>query len=146
LRHRAVHRVDQYQHRVDHRQHALDLAAEVGVPGGVDDVDAPYLARLRVGPADRGVLREDGDAAFLLDVVAVHHAIGDHGAFVQGAGLLEQLVDEGGLAVVDVGDDGDVAEAFDGHDGNGQGAPEPVEQGATIKWREPDSIPCCGAA
>ena len=30
-------------------------------------------------------------------------------------GLLEQLVDEGGLAVVDVGDDGDIAEAFDGH-------------------------------
>ena len=31
------------------------------------------------------------------------------------AGLLEQAVDEGGLAMVDVGDDGDVAEFFDGH-------------------------------
>jgi peptidyl-prolyl cis-trans isomerase B (cyclophilin B) len=33
----------------------------------------------------------------------------DHRALAQGAGLLQQLVDEGGLAVVDVGDDGDVA-------------------------------------
>jgi hypothetical protein len=38
-----VHRVDQQQHRVDHRQHALDLAAEVGVAGRIDDVDAVVL-------------------------------------------------------------------------------------------------------
>jgi hypothetical protein len=30
-----------------------------------------------------------------------------------GAGLLQQLVDEGGFAVVDVGDDGDVAKLHD---------------------------------
>ena len=30
--------------------------------------------------------------------------------FAEGAGLAQQLVDERGLAVVDVGDDGDVAE------------------------------------
>ena len=39
LGHRAFDRVDQQQHAVDHRQHALDLAAEVGVARGVDDVD-----------------------------------------------------------------------------------------------------------
>jgi len=109
LRHRAVHRVDEDQHRVDHRQHALDLAAEVGVAGGVDDVDPVAL------PGDGGVLRQDGDAAFLFLVVAVHHALGQHGAFGQGAGLLQELVDEGGLAMVDVGDDGDIAQVFDGH-------------------------------
>ena len=109
LRHRAVHRVDQDQHRIDHRQHALDLAAEVGVAGGIDDVDAIAL------PGDRGVLGQDGDAAFLFLVVAVHHALGQHGALAQRARLLQQTVDEGGLAVVDVGDDGDVAQAFDGH-------------------------------
>src|SRR5690606_13666804 len=113
LRHRAVHRVHQHQHRVDHRQHPLDLAAEVGVSGGVDDVDPPHLAVL-VGPADRRVLREDRDAALLLDVVAVHHPVRDDRTLIQGARLLEQLVNQGGLAMVDVGDDGDVAEAFDG--------------------------------
>ena len=41
------------------------------------------------------------------------------------AGLAEHRVDEGGLAVVDVGDDGDVAQvvagAGDGHGGTGDG-------------------------
>ena len=109
LRHRAVHRVDQDQHRVDHRQHALDLAAEVGVAWGVDDVDAVVL------PGDGRVLGQDRDATFLFLVVAVHRALGQHGALRKRAGLLEQAVDESGLAMVDVGDDGDVAEAFNGH-------------------------------
>src|SRR5690606_8591823 len=77
---------------------------------------------------------------------ASHRALGEHGAFGERARLLEQAVDEGGLAVVDVGDDGDVAEAFDGHDGNGQGAPELEGRARPSKWREPGSIPCCGAA
>ena len=109
LRHRAVHRVDQDQHRIDHRQHALDLATEVGMARGVDDVDAVAV------PGDRGVLGQDGDAALLLLVVGVHHALGQHGAFGERAGLLEQAIDERGLAVIDVGDDGDIAQFFDGH-------------------------------
>ena len=39
LRHRPFDRVDQQQAAVGHVQHALDLAAEVGVAGRVDDVD-----------------------------------------------------------------------------------------------------------
>jgi len=44
---------------------------------------------------------------------------GVHGAFdgrlvrPEGAGLGEKLVDQGGLAVVDVGDDGDIAKLHD---------------------------------
>ena len=104
LRHRAFDRVDQQQHAVDHRQHALDLAAEVGVAGRVDDVD------VRAFVVDGAVLGQDGDAALLLEVVRVHHALGDVLVRGEGAGLLQQLVDQRGLAVVDVGDDGDVAQ------------------------------------
>ena len=50
LRHRAFVGVHQQQHRVDHGQHALDLAGEVGVAGGVDDVDEVAV------PLDRAVL------------------------------------------------------------------------------------------
>ena len=131
LRHRAVHRVDQDQYRVDHRQHALDLAAEVGVARGVDDVDAVFLAVGRL-PADRGVLGKDRDAAFLFQVVAVHHPLGGDRALAEGAGLLEQLVDEGGFAVVDVGDDGDVAELFDGHGMRRAGTGRTVCEGSPI--------------
>ena len=95
---------DEQQHRVDHRQDAFDLAAEVGVAGRVDDVDP------RVADADRAVLREDRDAALALEVVAVHHALADLLVAREGARLHEQLVDQRGLAVVDVGDDGDVAQ------------------------------------
>ena len=104
LRHRPLSRVHQDDDAVDHGQDALDLAAEVGVAGGVDDVDAGVL------PDDRGRLGQDGDAALLLEVVRVHRPLLDPLILAEGAGLLEQLVDERGLAVVDVGDDGDVAQ------------------------------------
>src|SRR5690606_38318045 len=112
-----------------HRQHPLHLAAEIGVARRVDDVDPELLAGGRA-PADGGVLGEDGDAAFLLQVVAVHHPLGQLGAFAQGVRLLEQLVDQGRLAVVDVGDDGDVAEILDGH------AKERRAGRPTLSWRK----------
>ena len=103
LRHRAFHRIHQQQHAVHHRQHALDLAAEIGVSGRIDDVDVRALV------LDRAVLRQDRDAAFFFEVVRVHDALCDMLMRGEGAGLAQQLVDQRGFAVVDVGDDGDVA-------------------------------------
>src|ERR1051325_5439334 len=60
--------------------------------------------------ADGGVLRQDGDAALFLQVVGVHDALVHLLVGAYGAGLLEERVDERGRAVVDVGDDGDVAD------------------------------------
>ena len=91
-------------------EHALDLAAEVGVAGRVDDVDLHVLV------ADRDVLREDRDAALALLVVGVEHALGDLLVLAEHVGGLQQPVDQRGLAVVDVGDDGDVAYVVDAHD------------------------------
>ena len=77
----------------------------------------------RAAVVDRAVLGEDGDAALALDVVGVHHPLGDVLVRGEGAGLPQQLVDQRGLAVVDVGDDGDVAQGaaawswFGGRDG-----------------------------
>ena len=58
---------------------------------------------------DGGVLREDGDAALALEVGVVHRALGDPLVGAEDAALVQQGVDERGLAVVDVRDDGDVA-------------------------------------
>ena len=63
LRQRSLGRVHEQQDAVDHLQPALDLAAEIGVAGRVDDVD------LNVAQVDRGVLGEDRDAALTLEVV-----------------------------------------------------------------------------
>ena len=71
--------------------------------GRVDDVDVRAL------PFDRAVLREDRDAALALEVVRVHHPLLDMLVRGERARLREQLVDERRLAVVDVGDDRDVA-------------------------------------
>ena len=104
LRHRAVNSIDQQDHRIDHGQHALDLATEVGVTGRIDDIEAV------VAPLDRRVLRQDGDPALAFEVVAVHHPLALLAALGQGTGLTQQLVHQRGLAVVNVGDDGDVAQ------------------------------------
>ncbi len=56
------------------------------------------------------VLGEDGDAALALERIGVHHAFCDDLIFPEGAGLPKHLVDEGRLPVVDVRDDGDVAD------------------------------------
>jgi hypothetical protein len=60
----------------------------------------------------RRVLGQDRDALLTLQVVRVHHAVVDAFELVrgEGAGLLQHAVDDGGLAVVDVSDDGDVAD------------------------------------
>src|SRR5256712_9375625 len=95
--------VDQEKHAVDHRQGALDLAAEVRVPGRVHDVDVHAL------PGDGRVLGQDGDAALALEREGVHHPVGDLLVGAEDARLAQHGVDQRRLPVVDVRDDGDVA-------------------------------------
>ena len=104
LRHRAFDRIHQQQHAVDHRQHALHLAAEVGVSRGVHDIDVVAFK------LDRGVLGQNGDATLFFQIVAIHHSFNHVLVGGEGAGLLQELVHQGGLAVVDVGDNGDITE------------------------------------
>ena len=71
--------------------------------GRVHDVDQGLAV------VDGGVLGQDGDAALALELVAVHGALGDALVGAEHAALAEHGVDQRGLAVIDVGDDGDVA-------------------------------------
>ena len=103
LRQRPFGGIDQHQRAVHHVEDALDLAAEIGVAGGVDDVDAGVL------PDQRSGLGQDGDAPFALQVVGIQRPLGHPLVLAERAGLLQQAVDQGGLAVVDVGDNGDIA-------------------------------------
>ena len=106
LWHGTVHGIDEQQHGIHHRQDPLHLAAEIGMSRGIDDID-PI-----VPPAERRILGEDGDPALALQLVRVHDALDASCALAERPGLLQQAVDERGLAVVDVGDDGDVAKSF----------------------------------
>ena len=117
LRQRPLGRVDQQQHRVDHQQAALDLAAEVGVAGRVDDVQADAAVARSVVCLARIVMPFSRSRSLESITRSTTRLVG-----AEGAGLAEHRVDERGLAVVDVGDDGDVAQVVaDGGGGGGLG-------------------------
>ncbi len=133
LRKRALARVDEEKHAVDHRQPALDLSAEVGVAGRVDDVD------LRSAVAKGRVLREDRDALLALEIHRVEDALCHILVCAECARLPEQRVDERRLPVVDVGDDRDVAEllAGSGHEPSVSASDRSdpcVRAGALLLW------------
>ena len=108
----ALGGVDQQDRALAGGQRAGHLVGEVDVPRGVDhvqDVGAarPVAAGRRPRQPDR--LRLDRDAPLTLDVHPVE-VLGAHLPLVDHAGELEHAVGERRLAVVDVGDDAEVAD------------------------------------
>ena len=104
LRQGTLGRVDQQQDAVDHRERPLHLSPEIGVPGGIHDVD------LDVAESHRRVLGQDRDALLPLEIHGVHHPLGHVLVRPERAGLPQHGVHQGGLAVIDVGHDGHVAD------------------------------------
>ena len=104
LRHGTLRRIDEKDDAVYHLENTLDLAAEVGVSRRIDDV---YFG---IAVLHGGVLCHDGYAALTLKVVRVHDSFDDLLIFPVNAALLEHLVNESGLAVVNVSDDCYVSE------------------------------------
>ena len=115
LGHDTLGGIDEQQHAVGHLQYALHLAGEIRVPRGVNDVDVVTVAAA-VNVVDRAVLGQDGDATLPLQGIGVHDAIPVQLAVVELAALAQQLVNQRGLAMIHVGDDGDVANTFALHD------------------------------
>src|SRR5262249_28321561 len=109
LRQGPFRRVHQQDDPVHHRERALHFSAEIRVARRVDDVDQ------RVAVVDGGVLRQDGDPALALEVVAVHHALHDALVGAEDAALVQHRVHERRLAMVDVRDDGNVSQQRVGH-------------------------------
>jgi len=104
LRHGAFGGIDQQHRTIHHVENAFDFAAEIGVARRVDDVDA------RLFPVERGHFGQDGDAALALEIVRIHGALGHFLVLAERAGLGQQPVDQRGFAVVDVGNNRDVAQ------------------------------------
>jgi hypothetical protein len=66
-------------------------------------------------PVNGCVLREYGNAPFFLQVIGVHNPLHITEAFPQSTRLLQQLINQGGLAMIYMSDDGNIAE-FSNHD------------------------------
>ena len=92
--------------------------------GRVDQLDSDALE------FDRRGLGEDGDAALALEFARVEHALRNALVRAHGAGVAQEPVDQRGLAVVDVGDDRQVAQGLSGA-GRGHGAPRLAERERT---------------
>ena len=102
LRQRAFARIDQQHDAVDDLERAFHFAAEIAVAGRIDDVD---LGAVKTHAGDLG---EDRDAALAFEIVGIHHALGDFFVGAENAALFQHGVDQRGLAVIDVRNDGDI--------------------------------------
>jgi hypothetical protein len=113
LRLDALAGVDDQQRAFAGAQRTRHLVGEVDMAGRVDQVQDVILAVLgAVVEAHR--LRLDGDAALALDVHVVEHLLlAGHLAGVEAAGELDEAVGERRLAMVDMGDDGEVADVLE---------------------------------
>ena len=112
LRLDALAGVDHQQRALAGGERAVDLVGEIDVAGRVDQVEDVVLAVARLVVEADG-LRLDGDAALALDVHGIEHLL-HHLALLQPAGELDQPVGERRFAVVDVGDDREIADVVDG--------------------------------
>ncbi len=84
--------------------------------GRVDQVEHVILAVAGAIVEPHG-LGFDGDAALALDVHRIEHLL-DHLARLKPAGELDQPVGERRFAVVDMGDNREIADVFDGDRGH----------------------------
>ncbi len=100
--------IDHQHHALAGRQAAADLVAEVDVTRSVDEVQGV------AAPVDADVLGFDGDSPLALQIHRVE-VLRTHVAGIDGVGELQNAVAEGALAVVDVGNDREVANAREIH-------------------------------
>ena len=56
------------------------------------------------------VLGENGNPAFLFQIVGIHHPFTDGLVFAERSGLPQQLIDQRGFAMIDMRDNRDVAD------------------------------------
>ena len=103
LRQRSFAGVHQQHHAIHDFERPLYFAPEIAVAGRVHDIDLHTLI------AHAGDLGENGDAALALQFIGVHHALHVRFVFAEDTALIEHGIHQRGLAVVYVGDDGDIA-------------------------------------
>ena len=106
LRHRPFLGIDEEQNTIDKAEDPFDLAGKIGMAGGVDNID------FKVFKEYTGMFCEDCDPALFFLVVAVHYSFRDLFVVAKDIGLFKQAVEQGGFSMVDVGDDGDIANFF----------------------------------
>ena len=109
LGHRAFMGVYQKEYAVYHVQDTFHFAAEVSMPWGINDVDFNTIVH------DGSVLCQNGNASFPFQRVGVHDTFCYFLVVPENMTLFQHGIDKGRLAMVDMGDNGNVADIFSFH-------------------------------
>ena len=108
LRLHALCRVDNEERALARGKAARDLVVEVDVSRRVDEVQFVQFPVLAAIVEPHGLCL-DGDAALALEIHAVEH-LRLHLALTECPRVLDEAVGNGGFSMVDVGDDGKIAD------------------------------------
>ena len=76
----------------------------------INDVDAILI--FTVGLVDRCIFGQDGDTTLFFQFIGIHGPVKGSRVLAHCAGLLQQLVDKCGFAMIDMGDDGNISKGF----------------------------------
>jgi hypothetical protein len=114
LRFHALAGVDHEQRAFAGGERARDFVREVDMARRVHQIEDVILAVLGLVVQPDG-LRLDGDAALALDIHGIEHLLlARHFAIGQSTGHLDQAVGQRRFAMVDMGDNGEVADVGNG--------------------------------
>ena len=93
-----------HQHAIHHFHHALHFPAEIRVSGSIHNIDRVSI------PEDGCILGLNRDALFSFQIHGIHGAFLHGLVSTVGASRLQKLVNQGRLPMVNVSDNGEVAE------------------------------------
>ena len=109
LRHGSFKSIHNKDDTVYHFQYTLNLAAEVCMTWGVDDIDFCILIK------NSGIFGENGDSSFSLNVVGVHDSLSYFLIGTEHTALFQKLIDQSGFTMVYMSDDGNISYIFSLH-------------------------------
>jgi hypothetical protein len=96
------------------RERTRNFVGEIDVPRCIEQIQPVFFARLRT-VLHRYWVRFDRDPAFAFQIHGIEQLILFF-ALVDRAGALEQSIRQGGLSVIDVRDDAEIARLLDSHE------------------------------
>ena len=109
LGHRALIGINQKQHAINHVQHALHLAAKIGMARGIQNINLHAIMH------NSGIFGQNSNATLTLQIVGVHNALFHMLVSTEHAALLQHRINQGGLAMVNVGNNGYITNIVSNH-------------------------------
>ncbi len=106
LRHDALQGIHKKQYTIGHFEYPLHFTPKIGMAGCINDID------LHISVMYRYILGKNGDAPLPFQIIAVEDQIYSFFSLVEDFGFLNDPVNQSGLAVVHMCNDGYISYGF----------------------------------